>query len=135
MRWAKNQIALARLSQVSVTRSGASSSFYHLLCEEIKESTWGRKLIVQQCIDELLNLPKPKLNFFYSEDDGTYKINGTKTGYPFKPWLEQLEFKYMGGDKNTRHFANKYLKAEDKEHCRQQLAALCEKFGWQLVAY
>ena len=68
-------------------------------------------------------------------EDGTYKINGTKTGYPFKPWLEQLEFKYMGGDKNTRHFANKYLKAEDKEHCRQQLAALCEKFGWQLVAY
>ena len=107
---------------------------YQAICDEIKDTSWGEKLIVQSCIPELLEA-KPKLNFFYSENEDYFKITGTKTAYPFKPWLEQLKFKYQGGDANTRHFANKTMKSEDKEHYTNQLDALCKKWGWQLVAW
>ena len=106
---------------------------YNMLCDEIKESAWGRKLIVTPCTDELRNV-KPKMKLFYSEDKGYYEVNGTKTAYPFKPWLEQLNFRYQGGDYYTRHFAAKYMKSDKFEMVKTELEGLCAKYGWELVA-
>ena len=104
-----------------------------MLCEEIKETTWGRKLIVKQCIDPLLNNPRPKLNFYYWEEGDYYRVDGHKCGYPFKPWLSNLGFSYVGGDKNTRHFKNATIEEQHYNHYKEQLLNLCEKFAWQLV--
>ena len=102
-----------------------------MIVKDLHEQPWARKLIVKQVDTNLLNKPKPILNFYYSGEGGYYRCDGHKSGYPLKPWLNTLNFDYVAGAEGVRHFKNTKMTEDQEEHYKEQLLGVCEKFAWE----